>query len=71
MIGDCLVVDVKRRANLDSLLQLCTSTESKEGKPMRLNASDSRRMLETIKVPRNLSDINSVLPRPNYEEKPK
>lgn len=70
MIGDCLVVDVKRRINLDALLQVCSTHQPKD-KPARLNTSDSRRMLEAIKIPKNLSDINAMLPLPNYDEKPK
>jgi hypothetical protein len=44
MIADCLIVDVKKRANLDTLLQINRLHLGKEGKPTRPNTSD-RKML--------------------------
>jgi NIMA (never in mitosis gene a)-related kinase len=44
MIADCLVVDVKKRSNLDTLLQISSMHQGKQSRPGRPNTAD-RKML--------------------------
>lgn len=67
LIADCLVVDVKKRANLDTLMQIAAMHKPKSQKSLQ-NCSSDKALLQTIKLPKNLNELNQILPKPQYEQ---
>lgn len=67
LIADCLVVDVRKRANLDTLMQIASMHKPKSLKNIQ-NCSSDKALLQTIKLPKNLHDLNQILPKPQYEQ---
>jgi hypothetical protein len=66
-IADCLIVDVKKRANLETLIQIASMHQGRDPRLLRNNSSD-KKMLQTIKLPKNLNELNNMLPSPCYED---
>lgn len=67
-IADCLIVDVRKRANLETLIQVAGMHQPRDVRLVRNNSID-KKMLQTIKMPKNISDLNQVLPSACYEDK--
>lgn len=66
-IADCLVVDVRKRANLETLIQVASMHQGRDLRLLRNNSSD-KKLLQTIKLPKNLGELNNMLPEPCYED---
>ena len=67
LIGRCLVVDSKKRASVDELLEM-NEFKVFAKKEVELAGDDLEdEFLKTIKLPKNLKELNGVLPDSNYD----
>ena len=66
-INACIVVDVKKRATLNTLLEITAMRQPQEERHLLRRNSSDKQLLKTIKLPKNINELNSVLPQPCYE----
>ena len=73
IVAKMLIVDPKRRASTDELLnsEIIQRRIKNIGGNIKENYSNSKKanLIKTIKLPRNLKEINLALPRNRYSQK--
>ena len=73
IVAKMLIVDPKRRASTDELLnsEIIQRRIKNIGGNIKENYSNSKKanLIKTIKLPRNVKEINSALPRNRYSQK--
>jgi len=70
MLKACLIVKPQDRANCDQILALPITIKHMSSK-LEEEAEEPEQLLNTIKMPRQLTQISNIMPASQYNESPK